>query len=270
MQGIRDIHGLYHLDPAHSALGFRVRHAGLSRIRGTFDQFHGHALIDGGNVQHSALMVSISASSINTLVTDRDAHLRSADFLDVATYPALTFVGTDFEILDDDHVRVGGDLTIKDVTRRVDMVFAWGGSSTDPFGNERIGFQSELAISRAGFGLTWNAALETGGWLIGDEVTLEIEASAVKKGSALPDEEPPGRRTQDAEAAADPADEGRPARRSLEPEASTGSAGEGGTVSASQPAAPEVQTTNSEPQTTTPGSVEETRIGFLRRLVRRG
>ena len=269
MATLADLNGTYTIDPSHSEIGFVARHAMVTKVRGTFNEYTGTATT-GPNLENASIEVTIQSASVDTRSADRDGHLRSGDFFDVETYPTITFRSTDVVAADAETLRVTGDLTIKDVTRRVDMVFAWGGSSTDPFGNERIGFQSELAISRAGFGLTWNAALETGGWLIGDEVTLEIEASAVKKGSALPDEEPPGRRTQDAEAAADPADEGRPARRSLEPEASTGSAGEGGTVSASQPAAPEVQTTNPEPQTTTPGSVEETRIGFLRRLVRRG
>ncbi|MGO4956794.1 YceI family protein [Luteococcus sp. Sow4_B9] len=198
MQRITDIHGLYHLDLAHSSLGFSVRHAGLSRIRGTFDQFQGYALIDCANVENSALMVSISTASINTYVPDRDHHLRTSDFFDVQHFPAITFVATAFEILDDTNVQICGDLTIKDVTRPLSLVFEWTGSVTDPFGNERIGFESKLRIKRSDFGLTYNAALETGGWLIGDDIDLEIEASAVRQAAAMarrgadPDEDESG------------------------------------------------------------------------------
>lgn len=186
MQSVRDIHGLYHLDLAHSALGFQVKHAGLSRIRGTFDHFQGYALIDCEDVTHSALMVTISTSSINTFVPDRDAHLRTSDFFDIHTYPAITFVATSFDILDDTHVQIGGDLTVKDTTNGLELVFEWTGSSTDPFGNERIGFEARTQIRRSDYGLTYNAALETGGWLISDEATIEVEASAIKKSHQAP------------------------------------------------------------------------------------
>ncbi|WP_420176846.1 YceI family protein [Luteococcus sp. OSA5] len=182
MHRISDIHGLYHLDLAHSALGFAVRHAGLSKVRGTFDQFQGYALIDCAHVENSALMVSISTSSINTFSAERDYHLRNNDFFDVARYPAITYVATEFAIVDDSHVQITGDLTIKDVTKQLTLVFEWTGSSTDPFGNERIGFEAHARIKRSDYGLTYNAALETGGWLIGDDIDLEIEASAVRQG----------------------------------------------------------------------------------------
>lgn len=186
MQSVADIHGLYHLDLAHSALSFQVKHAGLIKIRGTFDQFQGYALIDCDDLAHSALMVTISTSSVNTGVPDRDAHLRTSDFLDVQSYPAITYVATSFEILDDSHVRIEGDLTVKDTTRTLELVFQWTGGSTDPFGNERIGFQACSQIRRSDYGLTYNAALETGGWLISDEVWIEVEASAVKKSDQTP------------------------------------------------------------------------------------
>ena len=181
MDRIGEIDGVYHLDPAHSALGFTVRHAGLSRVRGTFDLCHGYAIIDSENVHDSAVMVRISAATINTMVPDRDAHLRSADFLDVEKFPAVTYVGTDFEILDEEHVRVAGDLTITDVTRPVELVLTFTGGATDPFGNRRIGFEGQVSISRKDFGLTWNAALETGGWLVADKVDLDIDVSTVQQ-----------------------------------------------------------------------------------------
>lgn len=181
MERITDLDGLYHLDPSHSEVGFSVRHAGLSRIRGTFDAFHGYAIIDRDHVEQSAMMVRISTSSINTKQKDRDAHLRNADFFDVATYPTITFVGTSFRILHDEDVLVGGDLTIRDTTRPLELTFSYTGGATDPFGNQRIGFEASLSILRSDYGLRWNAALETGGWMISDEVRIEIEASAVKQ-----------------------------------------------------------------------------------------
>ncbi|GAA1391939.1 YceI family protein [Luteococcus peritonei] len=187
MQRIDEIDGTYHLDAAHSAVGFTVRHAGLTKVRGTFDSFHGYAIIDATNQEYSALMVTLSTASINTFVADRDAHLRSADFFDVETFPTITYVGTHFEILDEQRVRVDGDLTVKDVTRPLSLEFSYTGGARDPFGNERIGFETTTQISRKDFGLTWNAALETGGWLVSDEIKIEIEASAVKQLVEVPE-----------------------------------------------------------------------------------
>lgn len=181
MQRIDQIDGTYHLDAAHSAVGFTVRHAGLTKVRGTFDSFHGYAIIDAANPTDSALMVSMMTASINTFVADRDAHLRSPDFFDVEAYPTITYVGTSFQVLDDQHVRVEGDLTVKDVTRPLALEFSYTGGAKDPFGNERIGFEAATQISRKDFGLTWNAALASGGWLVSDEIRIEIEASAVKQ-----------------------------------------------------------------------------------------
>lgn len=186
MQHIGQIEGTYHLDLAHSAIGFTVRHAGLTNVRGTFDSFHGYAIVDAGQPDDSALMVSIATASINTFAPDRDAHLRTADFFDAARFPAITFVATSFELLDEATVRIGGDLTIKDVTRALSLDLFHTGSAKDPFGNERVGFEGATRISRKDFGLTWNTALETGGWLVGDEISIEIDASAIKQLSEVP------------------------------------------------------------------------------------
>ncbi len=184
MLPLRDLSGMYHLDPAHSSIAFVARHAGIAKVRGTFESFHGWAMIDGANPAFSALLVSVKVSSINSRDANRDGHLRSPDFFDVARYPAVTFVGTDFRIVDDTHVEVDGDLTIRDVTRPVRVAFEYEGGAKDPFGNERIGFTGSTTVSRADFGLTWNAVLETGGVLVGDAVKLEFEVSAIKQADA--------------------------------------------------------------------------------------
>lgn len=181
MLGLTSLEGTYHLDPAHSSVGFVARHAGIAKVRGTFESFHGWAIIDAADPNDSALLVSVKVSSINSRDKGRDGHLLSPDFFDAEKYPAITYVGTGFSILDASHVQVDGDLTIRDVTRPVSVVFEYEGGSKDPFGNERIGFTGEVTLSRAEFGLTWNIALETGGWLVGDAVKLAFEVSAIKQ-----------------------------------------------------------------------------------------
>ncbi len=184
MLSLTQLDGMYHLDQAHSSISWVARHAGIAKVRGTFEPFHGWALIDGTEPEHSALLVSVKASSINSRDANRDGHLRSPDFFDVGRYPAVTFVGTEFRVLDEGNVEVGGDLTIRDVTKPVLVAFEYEGGSTDPFGNERIGFTGSTTVSRAEFGLTWNAMLETGGVLVGDAVKLEFEVSAIKQADA--------------------------------------------------------------------------------------
>lgn len=180
MLALTELQGMYHLDAAHSSIGFVTRHAGIAKVRGTFESFHGWAILDP-DPDLSALLVSVKVSSINSRDSNRDAHLLSADFFDAARFPAITFVGTRFTIADELRVVVDGDLTIRDVTRPVSVEFAYEGSATDPFGNERIGFTGATTVSRADFGLTWNAALETGGVLVGDAVRLAFEVSAIRQ-----------------------------------------------------------------------------------------
>ncbi|WP_243760782.1 YceI family protein [Propioniciclava sp. MC1595] len=184
MLALTELDGMYHLDPAHSSIAFVARHAGIAKVRGTFESFHGWALIDGAQPEHSALLVSVKVSSINSRDANRDGHLRSPDFFDVARFPAITFVGTDFRITGENLVEVDGDLTVRDVTRPVRVSFEYEGGAKDPFGNERIGFTGSTTISRADFGLTWNAVLETGGVLVSDAVKLEFEVSAIKQADA--------------------------------------------------------------------------------------
>lgn len=179
-QGLRGLSGTYNYDPSHSRVGFVARHAMVAKVRGSFDEVTGSATIDGANPAASSLEVTIQAASIDTRDANRDAHLRSADFFDVEQYPTITFVGTGFEITDDSTVEVTGDLTIRGVTKSVTVPFEFGGAAVDPFGNERIGFEGVLVVNRKDWGLTWNAALEAGGVLVSEKVTLELEVSAVK------------------------------------------------------------------------------------------
>ena len=177
---LKNLSGTYALDPSHSRVGFIARHAMIAKVRGAFDEVTGSATIDGANPAASSLEVNIVASSIDTRDANRDAHLRSADFFDVENYPTISFKATGFTIVDDQTVEVTGDLTIKDVTRPVTVPFEFGGAAVDPFGNERIGFEGSVVVNRKEWGLTWNAALEAGGVLVSDKVTLELEVSAVK------------------------------------------------------------------------------------------
>ena len=180
MTSIRDLSGTYNLDPSHSRVGFVARHAMIAKVRGAFNEVAGTATIDGANPSASALDVTIQTASVDTRDANRDGHLASPDFFDAAQYPTITFKATDFAVTDDQTVEVTGDLTIKDITRPVVVPFTFEGVATDPFGNERAGFEGQVTINRKDWGLTWNAALETGGVLVGDKVTLELEVSAVK------------------------------------------------------------------------------------------
>ena len=179
-QSIRDLSGTYTLDPSHSRVGFVARHAMVAKVRGSFDEVTGTATIDGANPSASSMEVTIQAASIDTRSEGRDAHLRSADFFDVENHPTITFKATGFDIVDDTTAEVTGDLTIRGVTRSVTVSFEFGGAVVDPFGNHRIGFEGSVVVNRKDWDLTWNAALETGGVLVSDKVTLEIEVSAVK------------------------------------------------------------------------------------------
>ena len=180
MTKLNELSGTYQLDASHSRVGFIARHAMIAKVRGSFDQVDGKATIDGANPANSTLEVTIQAASIDTRDANRDGHLRSGDFFDVENYPTITFKGTEFNIVDDETVEVTGDLTIKDVTKSVTVPFEFGGAAVDPFGNSRIGFEGQVTVNRKEWGLTWNAALETGGVLVSEKVVLDLEVSAVK------------------------------------------------------------------------------------------
>jgi len=169
------------LDPVHSTAEFKVRHMMITNVKGQFRDVSGALSIDEGDITRSRVEASIDASTIDTRNADRDAHLKSADFFDVEHFPKLSFVSTRVSRTGDDELSVEGDLTIRGVTRRV--VFAVEGptaAAKDPWGNTRVGLSATTKINRRDFGLTWNAALEAGGVLVGDDVTITLEVQAIQ------------------------------------------------------------------------------------------
>lgn len=174
--------GEYVLDPTHTRIGFVARHAMVTKVRGAFNDFTGTARIDGEKPEQSSVELVIKAESIDTRNADRDSHLRSNDFLKMDEHPEITFRSTEVRQNGEDAFELTGDLTIKGVTRSVTVPFTYEGQATDPFGNSRIGLEGSTTINRQDFGVSWNAALETGGFLVSDKVTLEFEVSAVKQG----------------------------------------------------------------------------------------
>ncbi|HKJ10832.1 MAG TPA: YceI family protein [Ornithinimicrobium sp.] len=176
---LSDLTGDYTIDATHSQMGFVARHAMVTKVRGTFNEFEG-TVTGGASVADAAIAVTIQAASVDTRNSDRDAHLVAGDFFDVDSYPTIEFVSTRVEPVDEQTLRIAGDLTIKGVTRPVSVDFAYAGSATDPFGMQRVGFEGSTTVRRSDFGMTFNAALETGGVLVSDAIVLEIEISAVK------------------------------------------------------------------------------------------
>ena len=172
--------GTWVIDPTHTSLGFSARHAMVAKVRGTFGEFAGSFTIDGDNLAASTAEVTIQVASIDTKTADRDAHLTSPDFLDAETFPTITFVSTAVAPKGDDVV-ITGDLTIHGVTKSVEIEYEFVGISQDPWGQTKIGFEGSTKISRKDFGLTWNAALETGGVLVGDEIKLNLDVEATKQ-----------------------------------------------------------------------------------------
>lgn len=171
--------GTWTLENQHTKLGFMAKHLMVTKVRGHFDQYEGTVEI-ADDVVDSKIEVTIDAASINTGAEDRDQHLRSEDFLEVEKHPELKFVSTEIK-RDGDDYEVTGDLTIRDVTKPITLRATYEGTVTDPWGNDRIGFSATADMNREDWGLTWNAALEGGGWLVSKEVVLEIEGQLIKK-----------------------------------------------------------------------------------------
>lgn len=169
--------GQYEIDPSHSSASFQVRHLGLSKVKGGFEEFSGSVVI-GEDIADSSVEVTLVASSFTTGNDDRDGHVKSADFLDIEGYPTLTYRSTGVR-QDGDSWKVDGELTIKDVTRPVTLDVEFEGAGEDPWGNSRIAFTADTEINREDFGITWNQALETGGVLVGKNVKISIDVQAV-------------------------------------------------------------------------------------------
>ena len=172
--------GTYTIDPAHSSIGFTVRHAMVTNVRGSFTEHEGTLTLDGENPGASTASIDVKIASVDTGIADRDGHLRSGDFFDAEQFPVMSFRSTGAEALGGDKYRIAGDLTIKDVTRPLAIDLEFNGSATDPYGNQRIGFEGGAEILRSDWGLTWNAALETGGVMVSDKVKLTFDISAIK------------------------------------------------------------------------------------------
>jgi polyisoprenoid-binding protein YceI len=169
------------IDPAHTTAEFKVRHMMITNVKGQFTRVTGVLNLNEADIARSSIEASIEAASIDTREGDRDTHLKSADFFDVEKFPTLTFFSTRVIAKGDGELEVEGELTIHGVARTV--VFAVEGPTPpakDPWGNTRIGWSATTKINRKDFGLTWNAALETGGILVGDEVTITLDVEAVK------------------------------------------------------------------------------------------
>jgi polyisoprenoid-binding protein YceI len=177
---LADVSGTYTLDPAHTRIGFVARHAMVTKVRGQFNEFEGTAVVDAEDFAKSTAQLTIQAKSIDTHQAQRDEHLRSNDFLGMEEHPQITFASTAVHQTGPTSLELTGDLTIKGVTNSVTVPFEFEGAATDPFGNLRVGFEGSVVINRKDYGITWNAALETGGVLVSEKITLEFEVSAIK------------------------------------------------------------------------------------------
>jgi polyisoprenoid-binding protein YceI len=170
------------IDPDHSNVGFKVRHLMVSNVKGTFEKHTGVVEINDKDITKSNVEVSIDTNSINTNVQKRDEHLRSAEFFDVAKYPTMTFVSKKVAKAGKDKLKVTGDLTLHGITKTVVLdVEGPSKESKDPWGNIRKGATATTKINRKDFGLVWNAALETGGVAVGEEITITLEIEMIKK-----------------------------------------------------------------------------------------
>jgi polyisoprenoid-binding protein YceI len=174
----------WQVDGAHSTVNLTVRHMVISKVRGHFAKWNAKLSLDTANLAASSVEVEIDAVSIDTGVADRDTHLRSADFLDVEKHPTIQYRSRKVEVVSPQELRIVGDLTIRGVTREVPLHVEVGGQAKDPWGNTRIGFSATASLNRKDFGLTWNAALETGGVLVADKVDVEIDLEAVAQAVA--------------------------------------------------------------------------------------
>ncbi|CAM5746451.1 putative UPF0312 protein [Streptomyces afghaniensis 772] len=172
--------GDYTIDPAHSTIGFVARHAMVTNVKGSFQDFTGTLHLDGTDPSRSTASLDVVMDSIETGNADRDGHLKSSDFFKADEFPAMTFRSTKAEALGGDDYRITGDLTILGTTRPLAIDLEFNGAAKDPFGNERVGFEGKAEILRSEWGLTWNAALETGGVLVSDKIKLNFDISAIR------------------------------------------------------------------------------------------
>ncbi|MGX6444200.1 YceI family protein [Neobacillus sp. K501] len=168
------------LDPAHSSVDFSVRHMMIANVKGSFNKFEAAIDADPADLTSANIEFSIDTASVDTRNTDRDAHLVSGDFFDVENHPNMTFVSTTIEKTDEGEYNVTGNLTLRGVTKQETFAVTFEGQGKDPWGNEKVGFSAAGTINRSDYGLVWNAALETGGVLVGDKVKINLQLQAAK------------------------------------------------------------------------------------------
>jgi polyisoprenoid-binding protein YceI len=176
-----ELSGRYVFDPAHTRIGFVARHAMVTKVHGHFGEFEGSATIDATDPAKSSATLTIKTASIDTGVGQRDEHLRTNDFLDAPTYPEIVFTSTGIEAKSGETFRLNGDLRIKETTKPVTLDVEYDGAARDPYGNLRLGFTGSTTINRKDWGISWNAALEGGGVLVGEKVKLEFDVSAIRQ-----------------------------------------------------------------------------------------
>ncbi len=172
---------IWTIDPTHSEIGFKVKHMMFTNVSGKFSQFEASIESDEDNFETASIQFKVNVASIDTANGDRDNHLRGTDFFDVEKFPVLSFASESVKKISTDSYQVTGDFTIKDVTKKITLNAEYSGLMKDPWGNTRAGFSLSGAINRKEFGLTWNAALETGGVLVGEEVKLLCEIQLIKQ-----------------------------------------------------------------------------------------
>jgi polyisoprenoid-binding protein YceI len=170
----------WRVDPTHSHIEFAVRHLMISTVKGSFAEVSGTLIGDESDLDHASIELTIPVAGIDTHENQRDGHLRSADFFDSEHYPAITFRSTSIVRADSDKFTVTGNLTIRGVSKPITLTVHAGGRGRDPWGGERVGYSTTARINRKDFGLNWNQALETGGVLVGDQVTISVDLELVR------------------------------------------------------------------------------------------
>ena len=171
----------YKIDAAHSEITFKVKHLMITNVTGNFTKFAGELIAEKDDFSDAKISFNADVNSINTNSADRDAHLKSPDFFDAEKFPSITFASTGFKKVGDSDYKLTGNLTIKDVTKPIELNAEFLGTATDPWGNTKAGFEVSGKINRTEFGLTWNATLETGGVLVSEEVKLQFNIQLAKQ-----------------------------------------------------------------------------------------
>jgi len=168
------------IDPTHTKIGFKLKHLMISNVQGNFKEFEGHVTTEGNDFATAVVSISLNSASVDTEMSDRDKHLKSADFFDAGNHPKITFKSDGLKDLGDDMYELSGNLAIREVTKPIILTVEYGGLMTDPWGNVKAGFSITGKMNRKDWGLNWNAALEAGGVLVGEEVKIICDVELVK------------------------------------------------------------------------------------------